>query len=364
MFLDDGDKFFETRSRSLSNIEYFIGIRTVDRPHDSIDNIIDVRIIARRRSIPKLLKLQSPTNPIDELEWRHVRSTSRSIHGEEPQSRHIQLIQMMVRIRQKLARLLARGIGTHGVVYTLFLGEEGALAPSIHAARTGKDKVLDAEPVTQFHEMGRSPNIGMNVHEGILNRGTNSGPRGHVANPLRAFLLEQLEHELFVTNVSAVDGETLFVGTEGAQEAEVVFLDADVVVVVHFVDNDDVVSAGEEVGRDGGANEARSSGDEDFLVAHVRFEDGFVGGAGVGVGGGVVVVVIVGEIAEADGGFGVGGAGAAHVGGVLGGVGGARFGAGIFVEGGEGRHTFGVCELHDWNSNINVIREFVKSVYA
>ena len=54
----------------------------------------------------------------------------------------------------------------------------------------------------------------MDVNEGILDAGTNSGTGGHVADPLGTVVLEYVEHEVLVADVTLVDGQTLLVGSE------------------------------------------------------------------------------------------------------------------------------------------------------
>lgn len=93
--------------------------------------------------------------------------------------------------------------------------------------------------------------------------------RAAMWHPLRTLLLEEVAHEGLVADVALVDGQALPVGADGAEAAEVGLLDAHVVVVVHLVDDHDGVAALEEVGGDGGADEAGPAGDEDLLEPQV-----------------------------------------------------------------------------------------------
>ena len=101
----------------------------------------------------------------------------------------------------------------------------------------------------------------MDVDVGILDGGTDAGAGGHVAHPARTLVLEQREHELLVTDVAAVHGQASRVvrGAHLAETAEVVLLDADVVIVVHLVDDHDGITPGEQVHRHRRADEARAA---------------------------------------------------------------------------------------------------------
>jgi hypothetical protein len=82
-----------------------------------------------------------------------------------------------------------------------------------------------------------------------------------MTNPLRPFLLKQIEHEFLVANVSSVNLEGVRMiarrFNERHETGEIGLLDTDIVVIVHFVDNHNVISAGEESLGDIGPYEAR-----------------------------------------------------------------------------------------------------------
>jgi hypothetical protein len=82
----------------------------------------------------------------------------------------------------------------------------------------------------------------MNVYEGILYGRTNTGTSGHVADPFGLFILKNLRDKVFVTNISTVDLEPI-----GAilhkERVQVGFLDSDIVVIIHLVYDDHVISS-------------------------------------------------------------------------------------------------------------------------
>ena len=203
---------------------------------------------------------------------------------------------MMVRISQQFTRLLRRGIRTDGIVHVLLLGKEGGFATAIHTGRTGKHEILDAVSMTQLHQPRGALDVGMDVDEGILNTGTDAGPCGQVAHPLGTVGLEDVGDEGLVADVAAADGDavgSVFVQKEG----EVGLLDLGVVLVIDFIDNDNVVTTGKEMIGHVRADESRAARHEDLFVGRVRSDEGGgeVGGCvGSGRDGvGLIVLVLI-----------------------------------------------------------------------
>ena len=89
-----------------------------------------------------------------------------------------------------------------------------------------------------------------------------------MTDPLRPFPFEQIEHEFLIANVTSVDGQTIRVG-EGGQSSQVILLDANIVIIIHFVDDDNRVSAGEELLGHIGAYEACPARDQHLLEGRV-----------------------------------------------------------------------------------------------
>ena len=289
VLLDDRYEFFQARAAPLPEVENLVGVGPVDGAHDAVHDVVDVGVVPARAPVTELLELEAAGHAIDELEGGHVRPAAWSVDREETQSGDVEPVEVVVGVRQELACLLGRGVRAHGVVDALVLAEEGRLRPAVHARRAGEDEVLDAELVAELHEVGGPAYVRMDVDVGILDGGTDAGAGGHVAHPARTLVLEQREHELLVTDVAAVHGQASRVvrGAHLAETAEVVLLDADVVIVVHLVDDHDGITPGEQVHRHRRADEARAAGDEDLLAAEVGLQGrGPAFGAGNDHGGG------------------------------------------------------------------------------
>jgi hypothetical protein len=106
-----------------------------------------------------------------------------------------------------------------------------------------------------------------------------------VTNPSRPLLLEQIEHEFLVANITPVNGQPL-PRTKLAKTTQIGLLDTNVVIVVHLVHDHYGIAPLQEELRDIAPDKSSSSGDEDLLVPRVGREDG---------------AAILGEIGEAVG---------------------------------------------------------------
>jgi hypothetical protein len=91
-----------------------------------------------------------------------------------------------------------------------------------------------------------------------------------MTDPLGALVLKERKHEIIIADITLVDGESLFLGVLLTKEFQVRLLDTDIVVIVHFVNDNNVISTREKILSNAVANESSSSSDENFLVANVR----------------------------------------------------------------------------------------------
>mmetsp|Transcript_36131 Transcript_36131/g.108125 ORF Transcript_36131/g.108125 Transcript_36131/m.108125 type:complete len:444 (+) Transcript_36131:288-1619(+) len=301
VLLHDANEFLQGRSGSLAEVEDLVRVAAVDRPHHAVDDIVDVGVIAAAGPVPELLNFDAAGDSVDELEGGHVGTSPGTVHREETERRHVQFVQVVVRVREELARLLGGGVRTDGIVDVLGLGEEGRLGPTVHGRRRGEDEILHAEAVRQFHQVGRPLDVGMDVHVRVLNGRADSRPRGHVTHPLRPLGLEEVQHEILVADVAPVDRHASVLGIALLHVPEVPLLDLHVVVVVHLVHEDDVVPALQQKVRHGRPYESRPPRDEYLFVSRVRLD---LRAAMLGRGGGGRLVVR--HVREAHGRFGPG----------------------------------------------------------
>mmetsp|Transcript_29440 Transcript_29440/g.59202 ORF Transcript_29440/g.59202 Transcript_29440/m.59202 type:complete len:261 (-) Transcript_29440:493-1275(-) len=242
---------------------------TVDCPQDTIDNIINVGVVTRTGSISELLQFQSTRDTVDELERGHIGTASWSVNSEKSKTRHIQVVEMMVCVGKELTRLLGCSIGRDWIIHILILREEGTLGSTIHTTRGGEHKVLDTKLVRQLHQMRGTTNIRVDVHKGILNRWPHTSTCRHVADPLRAFLLKQLEHKVLVTDITTIDSEAFVLGIHLTKTLKVVLLDTDIVVIIHFIHDDNIITSCKQLLGNVGTNKSSSTGNKNLLVSHV-----------------------------------------------------------------------------------------------
>mgnify|MGYP001234862315 CR=1 FL=1 len=79
-------------------------------------NIIDIREIAVHVSVIVNLDRFSLADLVGEFEISHIRASERTVDREEAQARRRDAIEMTVRIRHELIRLLRRCVETDGMV--------------------------------------------------------------------------------------------------------------------------------------------------------------------------------------------------------------------------------------------------------
>mmetsp|Transcript_21673 Transcript_21673/g.46918 ORF Transcript_21673/g.46918 Transcript_21673/m.46918 type:complete len:217 (-) Transcript_21673:1059-1709(-) len=111
MLLHQTDKLFERRSTAFSQVEDFVGMRTIQGTNNALDNVINVGVVAAAGSISKLLNLHSPTDAVDKLKGGHVGASAGPVDGEEAECRNVEIVQVVVGIGQQLASLFGGGVG-------------------------------------------------------------------------------------------------------------------------------------------------------------------------------------------------------------------------------------------------------------
>src|SRR5210317_796590 len=149
---------------------------------------------------------------------------------------------MMVSVGKELACLFGCSIWRNRIVHILIFREESTLGSTIHTARGSKHKVLDTKFVRQLHQLRRSLNVRVDVRKRILNRWSHTGTCCHMTDPLRALLLKQLEHVILVADVTTVDSKAFVVRIHLTKTLEIIFLDANIVVVVHYIHDNNIIS--------------------------------------------------------------------------------------------------------------------------
>lgn len=100
--LHQPDEVTQLERASVAQVQHLAAERGVHRRHHAIGDVIDVRVVTRRGAVSILLDGSPTVHARDELERSHVWSATRPVHCEEPQTRAVQTVQMMERVRQQL----------------------------------------------------------------------------------------------------------------------------------------------------------------------------------------------------------------------------------------------------------------------
>mmetsp|Transcript_1355 Transcript_1355/g.3477 ORF Transcript_1355/g.3477 Transcript_1355/m.3477 type:complete len:207 (-) Transcript_1355:388-1008(-) len=184
---------------------------------------------------------------------------------------------MVVGVREELTGLLRCGVWTDWVVNVFFLREESRFRSTIDRGRRCKYKVLHTIFVGKFHELGGAFDVGVDVNERILNRRSNTCTGCHVAHPFGLLRFKDSLHQILVANVTTVDFDSPLLRIRLLQESEVGFLDAHIVIIVDFVNDNDIITSGKKELGNITSNESCTTGDKNLLVTDVRLHRGVLG---------------------------------------------------------------------------------------
>ena len=218
------------------------GIRSCDavrRVHHALRDVIDEREVAAVIAVVEDVDRLAGQDVLREQEQRHVGTTPRPVHREEAQSRHRQFVEIGVRVRHQLVRLLGRGVERQRMIDILMHGERHLRIRAVHRAGRRVDEMLGAVVPAAFEDVGEADDVAVDVRERILQRVAHARLRCEVNHASELLPREQLLHARPVREIQLDEAEVRPL----PQLREPRFLKRDVVVVVEVVEPDDFVAA-------------------------------------------------------------------------------------------------------------------------
>ena len=183
---------------------------------------------------------------------------------------------MVVGVGHELNRLFGRSIRRDGVIDVLHLGKECRLGTAIDRRRRGIDKVGNVVLHTEIHQLHGALHVGVNVNVGIDDGIADASAGSKMTHPRWLFFLENLGNKIGVSNITSVDGQPLFIRLKLPEEFKVGLLHTSVIVVVHLVNNNDVVATGQKLLGYMRGDETSRTCNKDFLASNVGLDN--VGG--------------------------------------------------------------------------------------
>ena len=274
-FLEDGDEVEQVLGLATANVVNFIwwdrepiladgflwGM--LHYANDAFDDIIDKGEVAAAVAIIEYLNVLATDEFVGEPKVGHIGSAGRAIDREETETRGGNVVEFAIGMGQKFVALLGGGIKRDGIVNAVVGAEGNLLVSAIDTGTGGIDEVLHGIVAAGLKDVVESDDIALDVGVGVLDAVTYTRLGGEVDNDVGLMLFEDLANEVAVGDVAFYE---LIAGSRRLafllNLAKAIFLETDVVVVVHVVDTDDVGfgPVAEEATYEVAANEAGTAG--------------------------------------------------------------------------------------------------------
>ena len=256
-FLKDGDEIEEVLGVGVADVVNGIGRNgeavlaslllggVLHHSAYSLHDVIDVGEVTLAVAIVEDLDGIALHEFIGETEIGHVGTAGRTIDGEETEAGGGDVIEFAVGMGQQFVALLRGGIKRDGVI-DLVIGAVGDfLVGAVDAAAAGVDEVLDGVMAAGFEDVVEADEVGFDVGIGVSDAVADTGLGGEVDDDIELVLCEEGVDEVAVGDVASDKGPGLSLALPmGARDLlnflKALFLEADVVVVVHIVDADNL----------------------------------------------------------------------------------------------------------------------------
>ena len=168
------------------------GSHFVAGPNHAFDDVVDVGEIAPHLPVVEHVNGTSFQNRFRKHEQRHVRTTPRAVHGEEPEPRRRQLIQMAVGVRHQLIGFFSGRVQRHGMVNILIDGKWHLGIGAVHTTRRRIRQVLHTVVPAPFKDVQKSGHVAVDVRMGIREGVTHPGLRGEMDDAIKTLRRKQL----------------------------------------------------------------------------------------------------------------------------------------------------------------------------
>ena len=255
-----------------SVLSRFLFGRALHDADDALEDVVDVGEVALAVAVVEDPDRAALGEGLGGGVVEHVRPAGGAVDGEEAQAGGRDAVQLAVAVGEELVGLLGGGVEGDGVVHLVVHGEGHLFVPAVDGGAGGVDQVLDRVVAAGLEDVVEADDVRLDVDVGVVDGVAHAGLGGEVHDDGGAVLAEDLLDMAAVGEV-AFNEDVLYGGLLCLllDQAEAVFLQLRVVVVVHGVEGENG-AAGEllqEADHQVGPDEARGAGDEDGLVVQV-----------------------------------------------------------------------------------------------
>lgn len=225
-------------------------------------NIIDIREIAVHVSVIVNLDRFSLADLVGEFEISHIRASERTIDREEAQARRRDAIEMTVRIRHELIRLLRRCVETDGMVDIVCCREGRLLLVAVNRRARCKEKMLYLVMAAGFKNIEEADDVGIDIRTRMVNAVPHTSLCRQVDDNVRLILLKECRDRRLIRQVT-FDERELRILTQNLQAA---LLQPDIVIVIDIVKADNRRPESQQTLRKMESDKARRASDQDFFL--------------------------------------------------------------------------------------------------
>ena len=274
---DERDEFRKFHRLGFAEVENLKAEFLPRAGKNAFQNVRDERVVARRAAVTENRNGPAGVNQLREFVDCQVRPLARAVNREKPQHRHIQAVEVMVNMAERLARQLARGVRRDGGKNRVALAKRHF---RIHAVnrRGRRDGDFAAAGVARgFEDVDGAFDVHALVKRRLLQAGPHAGARGEMDDLVEFCGGKQIVHRAGIRQIAGDEGERL---AERLDVRERAALDLRVVKIVEVVEGPDAVAVMEQAFANVRADEARAAGDEKIHAATLTTEGETVENAG------------------------------------------------------------------------------------
>ena len=171
-------------------------------PDDAFHDVIDIGEIASAVAVVVDLDGLTLQQFVRESEIRHIRTSCRTVYGEEAKARGRDIVKFGIAVGKKLVALLSRCIQAHRIIHPVVRAERDFLVAAVHAARAGVYQVLDRIMPACLKDVVEPDHVALDIRIRVLDTIADTGLSGQVHDDVEVVFLEEAINEGFVSEVA------------------------------------------------------------------------------------------------------------------------------------------------------------------
>ena len=238
-------------------------------PDDAFHDVIDIGEIPSAVAVVVDLDGLTFQQFVREAEIGHVRTSCRTVDGEEAKTRGRDIVKLGIAVGEELVALLSRRIQAHRIIHPVVRAERDFLVPAVDAAGAGVDQVLYRMMPAGLQDVVESDHVALDIGIRVLDAIADTCLGGQVHDDVKVVLLEKVIDEGLVGEVALDELVGMPFGLRGLllDLAQAILLERRIIVVIEVVETNYVewLFALQEAKDEVGTYESGRAGNEDGL---------------------------------------------------------------------------------------------------